>query len=247
MPYRKVCPNCNKFYPTAHKNQKYCSRSCYDKASIGRTPHNKYTHDDFLRKIKVTDTGCWEWTGYIDKGTGYGKFGDHSWAHRYSYQYYVGEIPLDFEIDHVCRNRLCVNPSPQHLEAVTSRVNKLRSENSAFVAHRTGVCKKGHPFTPETTYTNPATGWKHCKICANDLRRKRQGVGQPKPPKAPRLFCSHGHYMSEENTRAATRNENGKVYTYLRCRACCRESNKRRRDGRKASKIIGRGGSWKVV
>lgn len=46
------------------------------------------------------------------------------YAHRLSYELFVGPIPDGYELDHLCRNRGCVNPA--HLEAVTHRVNVLR-------------------------------------------------------------------------------------------------------------------------
>src|SRR2546426_12646273 len=69
---------------------------------------------------------CWEWTGKKFKN-GYGCFrirGRHFMAHRRAYEMCVGPIPCGLDIDHLCRNRGCVNPS--HLEPVTRRDNLLR-------------------------------------------------------------------------------------------------------------------------
>jgi hypothetical protein len=69
-------------------------------------------------------TACWPWTAAL-YSTGYGAFGITSeqivGAHRMSYQLTHGKIDPDKEIDHVCINRICVNPS--HLRQVTRKQN----------------------------------------------------------------------------------------------------------------------------
>lgn len=95
----------------------------------------------FLVKV-LTDaaTGCWNWIGalrtkeYKNTVYAYGTFSrdgrpDHIvLAHRFSYEKYVGPVPDGLEIDHVCQNKLCVNP--EHLEAVTHQVNCQRRSKS---------------------------------------------------------------------------------------------------------------------
>ena len=82
----------------------------------------------FTDKIEIdTDSECWNWTAAIFKGLGYGKFnfnGKTCYAHRVSYELHVGEIPSGLQIDHLCRNRKCVNPD--HLEPVTHIENIRR-------------------------------------------------------------------------------------------------------------------------
>src|SRR5262245_21521692 len=71
-------------------------------------------------------TGCWQWMGEVTKN-GYGRIYwgyKHRPAHRVAYEAYRGPIPEGMTIDHLCRNRACVNPA--HLEPCTIRVNTLR-------------------------------------------------------------------------------------------------------------------------
>lgn len=133
----------------------------------------------FFGSVRVSPTGCWEWTGSLNIPNGYGRFyrringvGRLRLAHRVSYETFVGPIPAGLEMDHLCRNKPCCNPA--HLEPVT------RSENiRRFVATVTH-CPKGHPRTPE----NIKRVWAHpnnqtidgkqnvCRICQRDYHRE---------------------------------------------------------------------------
>lgn len=89
-------------------------------------------------------------------------------AHRFAYELHKGPIPKGLEIDHLCRNTLCVNPN--HLEAVTHRENVRRGTSPTARNAMKSECKRGHPLDEKNTYLD-GTGRK-CKKCLQ-LRRKR--------------------------------------------------------------------------
>lgn len=116
---------------------------------------------------KDAPDGCWQWLRTL-KETGYGIYWGSiadeprkSWsAHRYSYTLAHGPIPAGLVLDHLCRNRGCVNPD--HLEAVTSQVNQLRGARNR---NANGRCKYGHDLTAEDGYHYTIRGWRVCKRC----------------------------------------------------------------------------------
>lgn len=92
----------------------------------------------FLSKVNKTDS-CWIWTRCVLR-SGYGQTtheGKRWYAHRLSFILHGKEIPMGKVLDHLCRNRTCVNPS--HLEAVTQKVNIQRGVNVGKGAYRGGL------------------------------------------------------------------------------------------------------------
>ena len=94
------------------------------------------------------------------------------YAHRWSYEYFVGSIPKDLTIDHLCRNTLCVNP--KHLDPVTRKENILRGEGFAARNARKTHCIYGHEFTKLNTYLQRENGgvWRKCRKCRRNIHRK---------------------------------------------------------------------------
>lgn len=127
------------------------------------------TTDRFFDKVdKNTANGCWNWTGCLTHD-GYGRFwynGKTVLAHRFSYEYVNGPIISSLTCDHLCRNRLCVNPA--HIELVTSIENIHRGHGNYKKTH----CKHGHEFTPDNTQYNPRTNKRCCKACSSESSRK---------------------------------------------------------------------------
>ncbi len=131
----------------------------------------------FAAKVHVVRgaEGCWFWTG-TRKSTGYGQFWNGHrtvQAHRWSWEQRNGPIPEGLEIDHLCKQRDCVNP--RHLEVVTRGENVRRSSSGAATAavHAARThCREGHELTPENTYV-PQPGWRRCRTCMRLARRER--------------------------------------------------------------------------
>src|SRR5439155_14170788 len=88
--------------------------------------------------------------------------------HRLIWRLFRGEIPAGTELDHVCKNVACVNPSPEHHEAVTHAENMRRSRSATKTA-----CNYGHDWTdPRNVYVR-ANGRRWCAECARTRWSRR--------------------------------------------------------------------------
>lgn len=119
--------------------------------------------DRLMRRVNKDAGGCWVWTGA--RSNGYGRVqvdGTTRIAHRVAFETFVGPIPDDLPLDHLCENRACINP--EHLEPVTDTENKRRS-----MWNKT-ACRNGHAYDAENTVID-ASGARRCRTCRREQGR----------------------------------------------------------------------------
>ncbi len=109
--------------------------------------------------------GCWEWTAYKSpEGYGRSRLGKKRLAHRIAYELLVGPVPEGLQLDHLCRNRSCVNPA--HLEPVTSRENTARGITLAAAQSALTHCVRGHGFGGDNLQYRANGRARTCRMCA---------------------------------------------------------------------------------
>lgn len=129
-----------------------------------------------IRRKIVLVGECWVWTG-SRKGSGYGQV----WidnavraAHRVIWEMLRGPIPSGLTMDHLCRQKPCVNPS--HLEPVTLLENIMRSDTITAIYARRNTCSRGHNYQEMGTVRDKG-GKRRCYKCTAIHRATARAKG----------------------------------------------------------------------
>jgi hypothetical protein len=199
----------------------------------------------FMSWVEIQPNGCWRWKGKLNKN-GYGYFwfeGKSRLVHRFAYEHFVGPIPEGYEVDHTCHtrdescpggrcdHRACVCPD-DHLEAVTSLVNVMRSRGLAAANAAKDVCINGHNLTEDNTYWYPGGRERGCRICRADANKAWREENRPAegPRNADKTHCKNNHIFDEANTYLIPKG-GGRA-----CKTCRRDSNRETKRAQRARK-----------
>lgn len=131
------------------------------------------------------ESGCLIWLGGTS-AAGYGNFTISADlrlnAHRAAWLLEYGVLPdPDMVLDHLCRNRWCVNVA--HLEEISRSENIIRGVNPT--AHRKDLtlCKAGlHPWV-ESNLVRAGNGYLTCRECK--ITRQRVNYHKRKARQSP--------------------------------------------------------------
>ena len=170
-----------------------------------------------IERLSVEAGSCRLWVG-MKNGKGYGRMtlnGRLESAHRVAWSLIHGAIPSHLEMDHLCRNRSCVNV--EHLQLLTHADN-VRKRTKAL------ACRKGHLFTLENT--GYSGGVRYCRICQrayarylwsnrpipawrSETRHCRKCLAPFSPQRPWQLFCDHRCKEAARDERRHTEHHSG--------------------------------------
>jgi len=221
---RKCCVNPNHLEPVSNVEnirRRNLRGHTYRQLPSLRVPRHKPTlRERFDAKwVKNQESGCWEWVAQINP-SGYGSISVHASptpAHRVAYELYVGKIPEGLHIDHLCRNRCCVNP--KHLEPVTNKENGRRGiaaqVNRARHLAKTH-CKFGHPLSGDNVLQTKKQ--RVCLTCRLARKRKYNALLPKSGPNLTGLALGAAASVASrmKNTKCPRGHEYDKTYTNRR-------------------------------
>src|SRR5690606_18431715 len=146
----------------------------------GYGPKPKSLEERFWSKVTKGES-CWEWGGYVDKQSGYGKLamrpGPPTGAHRVSWQLHNGPIPEGMWVLHSCDNPKCVRPDHLFLGTPLDNSRDMVSKGRERPWQRDKThCRNGHTY--EDDYRD-SEGYRRCRTCVNyqskmRMRRNRE-------------------------------------------------------------------------
>lgn len=181
--HRRTCQKCRTFQSEWQKrNRQYLNawkRERYYDVNIGAEIKRGRPKKDPVERLRyvIAPDGCWNWSGCVGN-QGYGQIsvdGKQWRAHRLSFSLLVGPIPAGFQLDHLCRNRRCINPS--HLQIVTTKQNVLRGRGLCAANSQKTHCPYGHPYDESNTVIlknyRDRSFQRACRICVNRRQRER--------------------------------------------------------------------------
>jgi len=140
-------------------------------------------------KCTITESGCWDFNGFIHPSRGmehrgprwgYGTMsyrGKAMRTHKIAYIASRGPVPKGMIVMHTCDLPRCCNPD--HVKLGTYKENsrdaslKGRSDRQ-WQTH----CKRGHEFTPENTTFSRGHAGRQCRTC---IRLRNRGQLHPAP------------------------------------------------------------------
>lgn len=159
-----ICQYCQKMFMGLKRQDRptrFCSNACARRTTAKAPEERFWSHVE-----RRGPEECWPWTGAQD-GHGYGcmMMGRRGInrrvvkAYRVAYELLIGKVPEGLQLDHLCRNPICVNP--KHLEPVTSKENTMRGNNQTVRQSQQTHCLRGHFLSKEHYYR----GKRQCRPC----------------------------------------------------------------------------------
>ncbi len=161
------------------------------------------------RTVCDLPTRCWLCTARPKRG-GYVQLivdGHSAYAHRITYEAFVGPIRPGLELHHRCKTPGCC--APDHLEVVNDTEHGL--------LHRKTHCVHGHELTPENTLVNTwrGGGGRHCRACRLEIQRRSYARHRPPPTGLHRGERASWSKLTEDGVRAIRRRAGTETLTAI--------------------------------